>query len=89
MFNQFHQMPNNGNPFSLVMNALKNGGNPQALVMQMFKAQGNNNPFFSNLVNLGNSNNGQAIEQIVRNACKEKGLDFDKEFEKFRKQFNL
>ena len=64
------------------------GGNPQQLVMKALGMVGNNNPMISNLVNMANQGNSQGVEQFARNFMKEKGMDFDKEFNSFMNNFN-
>ena len=48
-----------------------------------------NNPIFSNLLALAKNNKGEEIENIARNLCKERGVDFDKEFNSFRQNLGL
>lgn len=65
-------------------------GNPQQTVMNMLKnnmAQGN--PVIGNLVNLIETGNTREIENVVRNIAKERGIDFDKEFNSFKQMFRL
>lgn len=73
----------NMNPLQL-MNILKNK-NPQELIISMI---GNQNPMINNLMQLAKSGNKTEIENIARNMCKEKGIDFDKQFAEFMKQIN-
>ena len=47
------------------------------------------NPLFANLLNLAKSNKTAEIETVARNIFKEKGLDFDKEFNAFKQNFGL
>lgn len=48
---------------------------------------GNSNPMFNNLMQMANSGNNKGIENFARNVCKEKGIDFDKEFNSFMNNF--
>ena len=41
----------------------------------------------NNLMKLAKSGNKSEIENIARNMCKEKGIDFDKEFPNFMENF--
>lgn len=68
------------NPLQLIRN-IGRGANPQQLAMQMMK--NNSNSIMSNLMDMAERGNTQGIEQFARNMCKEKGIDFDKEFPKF------
>jgi len=73
--NNFIQMARNGNPRQMVMNMLQQN------------AQGN--PIFANILSLAQNGNTQEIENIVRNMARERGIDFDKEFNSFRQMFGL
>ena len=73
--NNFMQMARNGNPQQMVMNTLQQN------------AQGN--PMFANILSLAQNGNTQEIENIVRNMARERGIDFDKEFNSFRQMFGL
>lgn len=69
--------------------ALRGGANPQALALSMFESQMGNSPIGQNILALAKQGNTQQIEQIARNLCKQRGLDFDKEFTNFKKQLGL
>ena len=64
-------------------------GNPQQLVMGMLQQRAQGNPIFANILSLAQSGNTGEIENIVRNMAKERGVDFDKEFNSFRQMFGL
>ena len=65
--------------------AMMGGKNPQQVAMQML---GNNsNPMILNLVKMAQSGNSEGIETFARNIYKERGMDFDKEFAEFMKNF--
>lgn len=72
----------NFNPMQL-MNMIKSK-NPQEVIISII---GNKNPMMNNLMNLAKSGNKTEIENIARNMCKEKGIDFDKEFSSFMENF--
>ena len=72
----------NFNPMQL-MN-MKKRKNPQEVIISII---GNKNPMMNNLMNLAKSGNKTEIENIARNMCKEKGIDFDKEFSSFMENF--
>lgn len=71
------------------MQLVQNQGNPQQMVMMMLENQGAKNPMFSNLLQMAKKNDTKAIEQFARNVMKEKGLDFDEEFNNFKKTYHL
>lgn len=63
---------------------LKNNGlNPKNFIMQQI---GNSNPIFTQLFKMANANDTKGIENFARNLLKERGKDFDKEFNEFMKK---
>lgn len=58
--------------------------NPQQMIMNMI---GNNNPMVNNLMKMAQNGDQQGVENFARNVCKEKGIDFDKDFSEFMKNF--
>lgn len=72
----------NFNPIQ-IMNMMKNKS-PQETIISII---GNQNPIINNLMKLAKSGNKSEIEDIARNMCKEKGIDFDKEFPSFMENF--
>jgi hypothetical protein len=47
----------------------------------------NTNPIFKDLISKAQSGDTKSVENFARNMCKEKGVDFDKEFAKFMTNF--
>ena len=80
-------MNSNMNPFQMIQ--ILKGGNPQSFVFQMLEQNAQNNPFFANILQLAKSNKTNEIEQIAVNMCKEKGIDFNKEFNSFKNNLGL
>lgn len=72
-----------------IISLMKSGGNPQQMVLNMLEQQTENNPFAANLLQLAKGNKSGEIEQIARNLAKEKGIDFDTEFNNFKKTLGL
>lgn len=69
------------NPIQLIKSFI---GEPQQLVSKLI---GNQNPMFNNLVGMAMSGKGAEVETFARNFCKERGVDFDKEFASFMNNF--
>ena len=67
-----------------LLQAIRNGANPQQLVMGVLEGQMASTPMGKNLLQLVKENRTSEIEQIARNICAEKGIDFDKEFASFK-----
>ena len=63
---------------------LMNSKTPKEALQQMI---GRRNPLFNNLIQMANKGNKKEIETFARNICKEKGIDFDKEFTNFMNNF--
>ena len=80
-------MNSNMNPFQMIQ--MLKGGNPQSFVFQMLEQNAQNNPFFANILQLAKSNKTTEIEQIAINMCKEKGINFNKEFNSFKNNLGL
>ena len=77
-------MPTNMMDF---MKMVKNG-NPQEMVIGMLKQTAQTgNPMATNLINLINSGDMQGVERLARNVARERGIDFDKEFNSFKQMF--
>ena len=65
------------------------GKNPQELVLNYLQSQMGNTPMGQNLLQLAKQNNTQAIEQIVRNMCQQKGINYDEQFKLFKQRLGL
>ena len=76
----------NVNPIQLIQ-MIKSGQNPQQLIMSIFQRNSNNNPILQNAINLAQKGDVSALEIIARNLAQQRGLDFDKEFTKFKQMF--
>ena len=74
------------NPFKM-LGAMKN---PQAFIQQMMNnSQVMSNPMAKNIIDMAQKGDVAGIEQMGRNIAKEKGIDFDKAFSDFKKQFPI
>lgn len=78
----------NVNPMQLIQ-MIRNGQNPQQLMMSVLEQRTKGNPLYENLYNLAQQGKTGDIETIVRTIFKEKGLDFDKEFNSFKQTLGL
>ena len=69
------------------MQIIKNE-NPQELVLNMLQKDAQRgNQVAGTLIQMINSGDSQGIERVARNIAKEKGIDFDKEFNSFKQMF--
>lgn len=64
-------------------------GNPEEMVMNMLQNFASGNPVLENLVNLAKNKDSAQIEAVARNLAKERGVDYDKEFNSFKRMFGL
>lgn len=77
------------NPYQLVQ-MIKGGQNPQQLMLNVLsQSEIAGTPMGKNLINLARNGNTAEIEKIARNIAKQKGMDFDKEFNAFRQNLGL
>jgi hypothetical protein len=77
------------NPMELIL-AIRNGQNPQQLMLKILEDNASStNPIIGNLITLARNNRTQEIEMIARNLAKERGIDFDKEFNAFKNTWGL
>lgn len=72
------------NPINMIK-MLMGKMSPKDMAMSMLK--NNSNPVCSNLIDMMNKNDEKGIEEFARNICKEKGIDFDKDFTDFMNNF--
>ena len=77
----------NNNMMSFFMNMMRSGGNPEAMLMQMLQQQ--NTPMSSNILNMAERKDTTGLEQLARNLCQQRGIDFDSEFKAFKKQLGF
>jgi hypothetical protein len=68
---------------------IKSGYNPQQLMLSILETQMKGSPMGDNLINLARQGNTVEIEKIARNLTAQKGIDFDKEFNVFRKNLGI
>ena len=68
------------NPMNFIKQYIMQGLTPQNILSKM----NINNPILNNVINMAQNGNTQGVETFARNICKQKGLDFDTEFNKFK-----
>ena len=72
------------NPLNMIKGMMGNM-NPKNMAMNMLK--NNTNPIFGNLIDMANKGDSKGVEDFARNICKEKNIDFDKQFGEFMNNF--
>ena len=74
------------NPIALqILQMIKSGANPQQLIMQYLQKEMSCTPIGQNLLDMARKGDSAGIEQVARNVMASKGLDYDKEFNAFKK----
>jgi hypothetical protein len=71
------------------MQMMKAARNPQQAIMNMLENQVGQNPMAKNLLELAKYNDAKGVENVARNIMKEQGLDFDEEFNNFKRMFGF
>lgn len=72
-----------------MLQLIMSGANPQQLVLNYLEEQMKGTPLGANLINLAKNDKTDEIEQIARNICKQRGVDYDKEFGAFKKKYGF
>ena len=75
--------------YEQILSMIKQGYNPQQLVLTMLENNMKGTPLGDNLINLARKGDTASIEQIARNLTQQRGGDFDKEFEEFKRRMGL
>lgn len=76
------------NPMQLLA-MIRQGQNPAGMLTQLVQNQMGGTPLGDNLIKLMQNNDTKGIENVARNLCQQRGMDFDKEFAQFRQQMGL
>ena len=77
----------NQNFFNLIK--MTKQGNPEQIAMSMLQQYSSGNPVMQNLLVLAQKKDTKGIENVARNMAKERGIDFDSEFNSFKQMFGL
>ena len=72
-----------------IIKMIKDGQNPQQLLMSILEGQAANNPVSANLLDMVKDNRKADIEKFARNYFASNGMDFDAEFNAFKKTYGL
>lgn len=70
-------------PLNIVKRFMGQQGSPRDLLLN-FMQKNDSNPMINNLIQMAKEGNTQQVETFARNAFKEQGRDFDKEFAQFK-----
>ena len=68
------------NPIAIIKEYMLQGLTPKNILNRM----NINNPILDNVINMAQNGDTKGVEAFARNICKQRGLDFDTEFNKFK-----
>ena len=68
------------NPVNMLKQYIARGISPQN-ILQRVNVQ---NPILNNVIGMAKNGDTQGVENFARNICKQRGMDFDTEFNKFK-----
>ena len=68
------------NPMNSIKQYMLQGLTPKGILSRMRI----NNPILNNVITMAQNGDTKGVENFARNICKQKGLDFDTEFNKFK-----
>lgn len=68
------------NPINMIKNYITQGLTPQNILGKM----NINNPILNNVMDMAKKGDSKGVEDFARNICNQRGIDFDKEFSKFK-----
>lgn len=71
------------------MDQVRQGYRPEQITLNIVEQKMKGTPMGDNLIQLARQGNTAEIERIARNLAAQQGIDFDKEFEAFKKQLGL
>lgn len=75
------------NPIEQMMTMVKAKQDPEQFMLNFLQQQ--TSPMGQNLFKLAQARDTQGLQQIARNLCAQRGLDFDTEFANFKKGLGL
>jgi len=68
------------NPINMIKQYMLQGLTPKGILNKM----NINNPILNNVITMAQNGDTKGVETFARNICKQRGLDFDTEFNKFK-----
>ena len=72
------------NPMDILKQYMLKGMTPKGIINKL----NINNPLLADVINMAQTGNSKGVENFARNICKQRGVDFDTEFNKFKNNFN-
>lgn len=68
------------NPMNIIKQYVRQGLDPKNILTKLNV----NNPILNNVITMAQNGDEKGVENFARNLCKQKGLNFDEEFTKFK-----
>ena len=75
--------------YQQIISMIRQGKNPQQLMLSMMENSMRGTPLGDNLINLAKQGKTEEIEKIARNMAAQRGIDFDTEFQAFKKRLGM
>lgn len=72
-----------------LMQMIRGGQNPQQVILNQLAQSSQSSPLAANLLTLAKNGQTAQLEEIARNICKERGLNYDEEIKSFRNKLGL
>lgn len=72
------------NPIQIIKSFIGKGLSPEGIIQNM----NIQSPMIGNLITMAKKGDTKSVENFARNMFKERGRDFDKEFNEFKNKFN-
>lgn len=72
-----------------ILQMIRSGQNPQQVMLQWLQQSAPNTPLEQNLVAMIQKGDAAGIENLARNMCESRGVDFDKEFKAFKQNIGF
>lgn len=75
------------NPMQMMW-MLNGKSSPMQIMQSMLGGQAQNNPLFQRAQEMSKGKSPQEVEQVIRNLCQQRGIDYDSALQQFQSQFS-
>lgn len=76
------------NPLQVIQ-SIKQGQNPEQIIMSIVQERMGGTPMGQNILNLAKNKDSQQLEEIAKNICSQKGIDYNTAFNAFKNNLGL
>lgn len=78
----------NFNPFQIIQ-AIKGGTNPEQIVTAIVQQRFGSTPMGKNIMSLTQAKDPKGLEELAKNMCSQKGIDYDSAFNSFKNNLGI